>query len=904
MSIAYTWSQQTPAAYIDSLTSLEIPTLEKAIQIETYFSSIPDDTPYLEDAYYAYAKWSFIQGNYENATLYGKRERVLRLKKYEPTADKTKKNLYNLGIFYYYSKNKNLWKSKAYYDTLVSVSEDHEIRLGKAYRELGNIYDRWGDFQNAFEHYSLSEQIFRKGDQLNQVILTLNNTLGMYVELKDPSYLNDFTKIRKKIEVLHYAEIPDFRRASILHNSAAMFQIANLLEDAEENALQAFSIYKNLDDHEETFKSVSLLGVIETDKNNFEKARKYFDTSFTYADGDRILLSNISNNLGELELKSENYEKAIDHYYDAISWVQKGHPSSIKRQLPTQAEIRISSDKKRLFGYLYDLSKAWATYYEKSSKKEHLQQVQTTLELADTIIDELFLESQEELSKLNWRKKASHVYMDAIKTAYLLNNPEVALYYMEKKKGLLLLENTTEMLAKQRANIPQFILEKEEVILSSIQEHLYLLKNTPTTEMQSEAIEAVKKDLFSLKKRYRKFIDSIEVLYPVYVNTKKQINISSLKDIQKTLQTNEQVIDYALGDSLGYVMLITKNDIQFKQIPASLPNLRKQIEEFQNILTRPFINAQEIANYKKVAANLSQVLLPFKSFRESGPQKSLIIIPDGMIQKVPFEALTLSEELQIPETYFISSYTITYKYSHSLDEHIAQLQPANNSSISFLPTDFKNNYLNTLPYSTKEAKGIKDYYKDHTYTHEMASKALFLDQFDNNAIIHISTHGGTDSDGPWLAFYDSKLRLEELYSPKNRKELVVLSACKTDVGDIKKGEGVFSIKRGFFKAGARSVISTLWDVNEKANMEIITDFYKEIASGKKKSQALRTAKLSYLKKHANTSEASPYYWSGITLTGYDNTIDLGTTSTIYVWILSLMIIIIVLFFLFRKRLQK
>lgn len=902
ISIIPIWSQQSPVSYIDSLKNQETSNSEKAIQMEYYLSSLAEETPNLEDIYYEYAKWSFVHNkDYEKAQLYGKKERALRLKKYKPTADKTKRNLYNLGYFYYKSKKPNLWTAKAYFDTLVSVSKDSEVRLGRAYRELGNIYNKWGDFQNALEHYSLSEQVFKQGEHFNEIVITLNNVLGLYMKLEDASYLEHFIKTLEKLKTLDHIGISNSRQASRLYHAAAMYQIADSLEVAEKNAQEALSMYKSLHHRENIFKSLSLLGVIEIDKNNFKKARDYFKTSYTYADNDKILLSNISNNLGDLELKSKNYEKAISHYYNAISWVHKGYIASTERQLPSQSEISISPDKKRLFGYLYDLSKAWMVYYENHQEKEYLQNALMILELTDVTIDELFLESQEEVSKLNWRKKASHVYMDAIKIAYLLHKPKVALYYMEKNKGLLLLENTTEVLAKQRANIPKATLEKEEVIRSSIRSDLAVLENTPTTEMESEVTKALKKNLFSLKNQHRRFIDSIEILYPTYVNAKKQIRISSLKEIQKSLQPQEYIVNYALGDSIGYVMLVSKNDIQFKQITVSLIDLNNQIEAFQNTLTRPFNTIQDIRQYKKQATDLFNVLLPFNRFRESVSQKSLIVIPDGVIQKVPFEALTTSEKLEIPEAYFIYSNTITYKYSHSLDEHITQLQSTSNNAISFLPTHFKDHYLNSLPNSSREAEAIYPYYQRHIYTEEKASKSFFLEQFDNNSIIHISTHGGTDIHGPWIAFQDDKLRLEELYSPKTRKELVVLSACKTDVGAIKKGEGVFSIKRGFFKAGTRSVVSTLWDVNEKANMEIITLFYKELATGKTKSEALRIAKLSYIKQHKNTSEASPYYWSGITLTGHDNTISLKSSSYIYLWIFLIIIIGFLLYYKFLKK---
>lgn len=905
ISTLSTWSQQSPVSFVDSIKAQKISNSQKAIKIEHYFESLPKDATYLEDAYYDYSKWCF--GNlrdYKRAQLYGKKERALRLKKYDPKADKTKRNLYNIAYFHYYSDNPKPWESIAYYDTLIAISKDHEIRSGNAYGELGIIYDKLGDFQNALEHYVSADRIHKNNELYAAAAIDLNNILAMYVELNDPTYFEDFIEITKKIKAYNQSEFYDDTKANIIYNTAAMYQITDSLEAAKKNALESFEDFKSLNMVNDAFNSLILLGVIETKKNNFKQARDYFEQSYAYTEEKKVPISNIQNNLGSLELRKGNYEKAIDHHYDAISWITRGYSASSKRQLPTQKEISISPNKRQLFSYLYDLSNAWTTYYKESQKEEYLQKALTVLEFADTTSDELFLESQEELSKLSWRKRAALVYMDAIRVAHLLKKPEVALYYMEKKKGLLLLENTVETLAKQRANIPKQALDIEEKMLSDISKYIHRIENTPIVQMQSEEIETSKKELFSLKRKYRKFIDSLEVLYPIYVNSKKQLNISSLKDIQSTLQANELVINYALGDHVGYVMQISKNNIQLKEIPVSIPNLEQQIEKFQQVLTRPFKTSQDITDYKKLAVSLSNNLLPFIRFRESVPETSLVVIPDGIIQKVPFEALMLSEALTIPEAYLINTYTISYKYSHSLDEHITRLQPTEHQNTSFLPTTFKDNYLESLPNSGRETDEIIDYYQDHIYTQEEATKSSFLDQFEHNTIIHISTHGGTDVNGPWLAFYDKKLRLEELYATKKRKELVVLSACKTDVGDIKKGEGVFSIKRGFFKAGARSVISTLWDVNEKANMEITTSFYREIASGKKKSEALRNAKLSYLKKHANTSEASPYYWSGITLTGHDNTIDLDVTSMTYLWILLLISSIIVLFFIVRKRFYK
>ncbi len=153
---------------------------------------------------------------------------------------------------------------------------------------------------------------------------------------------------------------------------------------------------------------------------------------------------------------------------------------------------------------------------------------------------------------------------------------------------------------------------------------------------------------------------------------------------------------------------------------------------------------------------------------------------------------------------------------------------------------------------------------------------------------------------PWLAFYDKKLLLDELYFLRTNKNLVVLSACKTSEGEYKKGEGIFSISRSFINSGARSVVSTLWDVNEKSNAEIISAFYKNLFEGQSKTTSLRKAKLNYINKHQNTSLASPYFWSPIILSGETLPIKRRFPKSIF----FLLFFISGLIIFFRNRIRK
>lgn len=95
-------------------------------------------------------------------------------------------------------------------------------------------------------------------------------------------------------------------------------------------------------------------------------------------------------------------------------------------------------------------------------------------------------------------------------------------------------------------------------------------------------------------------------------------------------------------------------------------------------------------------------------------------------------------------------------------------------------------------------------------------------------------------------------------------DLVVLSACQTGLGDISQGEGVFGLQRGFKKAGANSILMSLWEVNDEATQILMTQFYKNLVSGQSKRQSLRSAQ-KYLREYNRGQFDKPEYWAAFIL---------------------------------------
>jgi CHAT domain-containing protein/tetratricopeptide (TPR) repeat protein len=143
--------------------------------------------------------------------------------------------------------------------------------------------------------------------------------------------------------------------------------------------------------------------------------------------------------------------------------------------------------------------------------------------------------------------------------------------------------------------------------------------------------------------------------------------------------------------------------------------------------------------------------------------------------------------------------------------------------------------------------------------------------------VHFATHGYIDSERPDLSAIvlslvdeegkpqDGFLRANEIYNLNLPAELVVLSACETGLGKEIKGEGLVGLTQGFMYAGARRVVVSLWNVNDKATAELMARFYRGmLKENKTPAAALRAAQVEMSRQR---QWQSPYYWAAFVLQG-------------------------------------
>jgi CHAT domain-containing protein len=147
-------------------------------------------------------------------------------------------------------------------------------------------------------------------------------------------------------------------------------------------------------------------------------------------------------------------------------------------------------------------------------------------------------------------------------------------------------------------------------------------------------------------------------------------------------------------------------------------------------------------------------------------------------------------------------------------------------------------------------------------------------------IVHFATHGFLNSEHPELSGIvltmvnqdgsktNGFMPLQDIYNLNLSADLVVLSACDTALGKDIKGEGLVSLTRGFMSAGSRSVVASLWKVDDRATAVLMADFYKSmLQDGLPPAAALRSAKQTIRQEKV---WSAPYFWAGFVLQGEYN----------------------------------
>ncbi|WP_157814101.1 CHAT domain-containing protein [Olleya sp. Bg11-27] len=757
------------------------------------------------------------------------------------------------------NKSKSLAQNKRYQEAINNTLQTCDLSHVENLSFIAKCYNNLNDYYKEIDYLERVIYINNKNKKCENLVSNYLDIAKAYRNLNTKqSITKSISFIKEALEIEKSFSLTDKIKYSLCNNIGNYYKALSNFNYAIKYYKKAIIIAKKLNDSKKISKTYSNISTINININASSKqlktAQNTIKTALSY---DSISFPDIYTNLGIVNYLLSDYKTAIKNHNRAIEILTK----TKNGDLINLNDVKKCKNKKLLLNTLFE--KTYALI--KLKDKKYLTKGLNIIKLADKIFDLLFIETKTEKTKLHWRKRAYHFYYLGIHISHEINDIGSAFYFSEKSKALLLLNEIT---FNSKPILPDSIKTRETLLKKTI----YLLENQINI-LKNEALIKAKKDLFETQVTLKLLTDSLEANYPTYKNSKNNRNqILSLRALQNTIKEKNTCIISYLWDktenqfNVLYGIAITQD----KTILFKINNLKlfhRKITDFKKFIKKPISSLKEKTEFENIAKSLYNDLLP----EEITPllvNNKLLIIPDSDLQSIPFEALLTKNN-----DYLIKNHEISYAYSatHLLKNNRIKRNPKN-TFISFAPINFNYDNLKNLPHSKSEVETIANLFSGESRNNEYATKNSFLKSINNYKIVHLSTHSDTnDSIPPWIAFKNTKLQLNELYTTKNQADLVFLSSCKSSLGESNQGEGVFSLARGFFYSGANSVISSLWNVNDKSNSEITVSFYKYIKKGKSKNAALRQAKLDYLNTHS-LSQISPYYWSSLILIGDDSPI--------------------------------
>ena len=365
----------------------------------------------------------------------------------------------------------------------------------------------------------------------------------------------------------------------------------------------------------------------------------------------------------------------------------------------------------------------------------------------------------------------------------------------------------------------------------------------------------------------------------------------ALGRLEQDLRPSELFVEYVLAEPHSYALAVTRTGAHCYTLPP------------KSVLNKDASRYRAKLMGHKADLPLAQKL--FNSLLAAIPEyrtkTDVIVVPDGELNLLPFGAIADGGQ------YIIASHTVSVAPSGTvldLLRHRAILPTHTDQSflgvaawtskapsMTLLATirramsGVSRSELVALPESRYEVETVAtNLPRPRTIllgrnATETDFKRLPLDQYE---VIHLALHGYADSEFPdrsALVFApenppidDGLLQVREIRQLHLNAGLVTLSACDTGVGPVGE-EGVADIVNAFIEAGAQSVVSTLWAIDDQATAKLMIDFYGQLGQGASKAAALRHAQIDMLK-----SGEPPYYWAGFELDGEPGDSVFGQTA--------------------------
>ncbi len=790
--------------------------------------------------------------------------------------------------------------NKAYYENLFGQSQNAVSSYEKAWqiyqkhklsnydivefclKPLGNLYTVLGDYDSAEntikQYFFIVNTSKNYPDSTRQKFAAILNLSNVY---------QNSGKISLAIEVLENTlktdKLSDVQKGILLNNLGNNYWLGSqpflMLKNAPHNAEKAFKAsIKYLEKEKNQFETLS-----NSYRNLASMHRQWqqFDTANLYMQKAEELFAK-SMNKQPRKIAKLYYEKALllfdEKKYDEST---KQIAVVFKTLIPNYNSKNILPDENQLYAetVLVDALDLQAEILKINDPKKALKAFELSFYIEDVLMNALVYENSKILMQLRSRnrtEKCISIYDQLFKKEGRTQYIEEAFQLSEKTKS--------GILKSYRSNIKNASAEEKQLL-----QELQNVNNSILKEQQKGDSANISKINQFIKKQHELLISlkKIQSQNPDFLPEKCDI-----KALFSQLENDKaMMVYYFMGSEKLYFFVLQDNKIVLNNINITHLGIPR-IAQFIDYFNSPDAITNDISGYNHYGKDVYDLL----KFPNNSTYQNLIIVPDGILNFLPFEALITKESKTTNFAkmhYLLNDFKIAYNTSASIYLNSKPISKSEKNVLGVFPVFEKTAF--ELNYSKNELESIRRNFKGKYLENAKAGFSDFKNNASQYSILHLSTHASSgDIETPAsIKFYDQEVLYSELYNLHINPDLVVLSACETGIGKLYKAEGAMSIARGFQFAGAQNLLFSLWKVNDFTTSVFMSNFYKNIKNDVSYFEANTNAKREYLNdKSITNAKKSPYYWSSFV---YYGSISPEEKSANYIYYAISFLIVIGLF---------
>ena len=776
--------------------------------------------------------------------------------------------------------------------------------IGQALSDIGSVKYFQSNYVEALDYLHKSLKLRKEGGNKQKLGRTLNNLAAVYSSQGNYSLASEY--FQKALEQLEAV-------GDTLGMGATLMLSGNMYLAQGSHSL-AMKNYERAREHFEAVghkvgqaMTLNNIGIIYNRQGNYPQALDYYQRSLKLkeATGNKSGIAASLQNIGDCYRAQGKYDLALDHLQQSLAQFEALGETTGRAS--TMGTIALVHYLKGDYTKALELAERATTIGSPVRSRELLWEIHTTAGRAYRALNQPERASQafqeaiadieglrewaaggDQLQQRFFENKISP-YHEMIALLVDQGKPDEALAYAEQAKARVLLD----VLRRGKVDVTKAMTAKEREQETKLKSELILLNTQASRERQraqpdQTQLANLEVQLNKARLEYEGFQSSLYAAHPELKARRGEVRSVTLAEAATLLPgPDTALLEYVVTENNTYLFVLTKDAgvLSWKahKVVIKRKELADQVENFRQQL------AKRDLTFKEFAGKLYDLLLK-PAERQLNGKRSLVIVPDGPLWELPFQALQ-----NTPQRYLVEDHAISYAPSLTVLREMSKLRTKAAESPTLLafgnpalpakegqsvaPVEIQyRDELMPLPEAEREVKSLARLYgasRSKVYTGPAAREELLKVEAGRHRVLQLAAHALLNDESPMYSHVllaqgagdakdDGLLEVWEMMNLDLNADLVVLSACETGRGKVAAGEGVIGMSWALFVAGSPTTVVSLWKVESLSTTELMLEFHRNLLSSVSKAQALQRAAIKMLRTR---QYRHPFYWAGFSIVG-------------------------------------